>query len=229
MRHLIATLLAFSAVTALQAATTSSETSGALFSDSIVVIGEPVYLVPIPQGKAFEVSFKVGELQIEARPVFDARLEIHATCKEVSEDFCRRRVARLTLKTTDLDDRVRVELTGMSRREMKKLGVEATIVVPERAPLIVKMGIGELEIDAGLADLDVGMSIGDLTVDAPSDRIAVVGITTRIGDASLETKDDFRDGRRKMLLGAKLQWDEGPGDSSIAVKLGIGDAKVRLH
>ncbi len=201
----------------------------AVFSESIVVIGEPVYLVPIPEGKAFEVAFKVGELDIEARPVFDARLEIHATCKEVSEEYCQKRVARIRLQQTDLDDRVKVELKGMSRREMKKLGVEATIIVPERAPLIVKMGIGALTIDAGPQDLDIGMSIGAIEVSAPSDSFASVGLSTRIGDASLRTEDRYLSAKRKMLIGAKLDWANGPGDSRMAIKLGIGDASVRLN
>lgn len=210
-------------------ATADPGTDGVLFSDSIVVIGEPVYLIPIPEGKAFEVAFKVGELDIAARPVFDARLEIHATCPEVSPEYCAKRVSRLELKQTDLDDRVRVELRGMSRREMKKLGVEATIIVPERAPLIVKMGIGALEIDAGPQDLEIGMSIGALEVHAPYEAFGSVGLSTRIGDASLRTADDpFLEAKRKMLIGAKLNWNQGPGDSRIAVKLGIGDAAVRL-
>lgn len=206
-----------------------TEPSGVPFSDSILVTAKPIHLVPIPEGKAFEVAFKVGSIDIEARPVFEARLEIDASCREVSREYCDRRLGRLHLKTRELDDRVRVQLTGMSRREMKKLGVEATIVVPERAPLIVKMGIGELEIDAGPEDLEVGMSIGALQVTAPSDSVGSVGISTRIGDASLETVDVHQDGKRRMLIGAKLRWEDGPGDARIAVKLGIGDAQVRLE
>ncbi len=229
MRYLIATFLTLVFAAAPPAATADPDRSGALFSDSIVVIGEPVYLVPIPEGKAFEIAFKVGELQIEARPVYNARLEIHATCEEVSEDFCRKRVERLTLKTKELEDRVRVELTGLSRREMKKLGVEATILVPERAPLIVKMGIGTLEIDAGPQDLEIGMSIGALEVRAPWEAFRSVGLSTRIGDASLRTVEDRHlEAKRRMLIGARLNWDRGPGESHLAVKLGIGDAAVRL-
>ncbi len=215
---------------AFAAQANETEPSGALFSDSILVTDKPIHLVEIPEGKAFEVAFKVGEIDIEARPVFEARLEIEATCKEVSREFCEKRVGRLQLKTRELDDRVRVQLTGMSRREMKKLGVEATIVVPERVPLIVKMGVGDLEVAAGPQDLEVGMSIGALVVTAPSESIGLVGISTRIGDASLDTRESgYQSGKRKMLIGAKVRWDEGPGDSRIAVKLGIGDAQVKLR
>lgn len=228
MRHPLAILALLSV--ALPAGAAPVESSGAVFTDSILVVGEPIHLVPIPEGKAVEVAFKVGELDIEARPRFDARLEVHATCREVSEDFCRRRVERMSLKTTELDDRIRIELRGLSRREMKKLGVEATIVVPERAPLIVRMGIGDLEIDAGPRDLDVGMSIGALEVTAPADAFGAVGLSTRIGDASLRTYDGgYLAAKRKMLLGARLNWSEGAGDSRISVKLGIGDASVRLE
>ena len=203
--------------------------SSALFSDEILVIGEPVHLVPIPPGKAFEVRFKVGALRIASGQTFDARLEIEATCKEVSAEYCAKRVSRLRLDTRELDDRVRVQLVGMSRREMDKLGVEATIVAPERSPLIVNMGIGALEIEAGPEDLEVGMSIGDLVVHAPAERFASVGISTRIGEAMLETVDDPYISKRKMLVGAKVNWAEGTGDSHISVKLGIGNAEVHLE
>ena len=227
MRPTLTLALLFALTGTLQADT--AETSGAVFSDSILVVGDSVLLVPVPEGKSFEVAFKVGSLDIDARPVFDARLEVVATCPDVSPEYCEKRVSRLGLKTRELDDRVRVELIGMSRREMKKLGVEATIIVPERSPLIVKMGIGELEIDAGPENLEVGMSIGDLTVTAPSEGVGSVGISTRIGDASLRTVEDpYVEGKRRMLIGAKVNWSEGSGDSRIAVRLGIGDARVRL-
>lgn len=208
----------------------TAEEAEALFSDSIVVVGEPVYLVPVPPDKAFEVSFRVGELDIEARTVSEARLEVRAGCKEVPIETCEKKVGRLRLETREFDDRVRVQLAGLSRRDMKKLDVEATVVVPSRVPLIVRMGIGDLEIDAGPEDLVVGMSIGDLTVNAPSGEFGSVGISTRIGDASLRTSGDpTLEGKRRMLLGSKVRWADGAGDSRIDVKLGIGDAKVRLE
>lgn len=209
-------------------ATETPVSTEALFSDTIQVIGDPVHLVPIPPGKTFEVKFKVGALQIAAEDTFDARLEIYAACKDVSPEYCAKRVARLRLETDEFDDRVRVQLAGMSRREMKKLGVEATIVVPERSPLVVNMGIGALEIEAGPQDLQVGMSIGDLVVHAPSEGFGSVGISTRIGEAALETQDDPYISKRKMLIGAKVKWDDGAGESQIAVKLGIGNAEVHL-
>lgn len=228
MRTTLGLTLALLLVCVASPAAATSDPTEALFSDTIQVIGDPVHLVPIPPGKAFEVKFKVGALQIAAKDTFEARLEIYAACKEVSPEYCAKRVARLRLETDELDDRVRVQLAGMSRREMKKLGVEATIVVPERSPLIVDMGIGALEIDAGPQDLQVGMSIGDLVVHAPSEGIGSVGISTRIGEAALETLEDPYISKRMMLLGAKVKWDEGEGDSRIAVKLGIGNAEVHL-
>ena len=225
-------LLTLIPLLALSAAATAmdgtEEVAEALFSDEILVLGEPVYLVPIPPGKAFEVAFKVGELDIEARPVREARLELRADCRETEPETCRRKLAKVELTTRELDDRIRVELRGLSRRDMKKLGIEGTVIVPRSVPLFVKMGIGDLEIDAGPQDLQVGMSIGDLTVRAARETVASVGISTRIGDATLRG-DDYLEGRRRLLIGARVNWLEGEGDARIDVKLGIGDAKVYLE
>lgn len=226
MRRLALSIL----LLALAGAASSAEEPRIRFSDTLLVVGDPVWLVPVPPGKAVEVAFRVGELDIDARPVSAARLEVRADCREMTREVCARRIERLRLESRELDDRVRVRLTGLSRREMKKLGIVGTIVVPSRAPLIVRMGIGDLDIAAGPEDLDVGMSIGDLTVRAPRHEVGSVGIRTRIGDASLAGPGlGDGGGDRRALIGARVAWSEGEGDSRIDVRLGIGDAKVRLQ
>lgn len=197
------------------------------FSDSIIVVGEPVTIVPVPPDKVFEVAFKVGELTIEARPIADARLELRADCRDVELEACRRQLAKITLSTEELDDRIRVSLRGLSRRAVRKMGIHGTIVVPSRAPLRVKMGIGDLEIDAGPEDLRVTMGIGEVTIRARRDAVSRVGIATRIGDAGLHDGDHIESRRR--FLGARVDWPSGKGEAQIDVKLKIGDAQVYLE
>ncbi len=72
------------------------------------------------------------------------------------------------------------------------------------------------------------MGIGDLTVRVPAAEVGSVRAATRIGDASLSGKS-FVSAQRRMLLGARLAWDEGPGAARISIGLRIGDAKVVLE
>ena len=204
----------------------SAADSRLVYTESILVLGESMYTVEVPPSKAFEVAFKVGTLDIEARPVGSATLELRADCKKVPAEVCRKKLARVRLHTTELDDRIRVELRGLSRRGMRRMDVIGTIVVPESAPLFVKMGIGDLEIDAGSKDLEVSMGIGDLTVRAPKAAVGSVGVATRIGDASLRGSPSAKERRR--FLGARVDWRDGSGDARIDVRLKIGDATVRL-
>lgn len=198
-----------------------------VYSESILVVDTPVYMVEVPPAKAFEVAFRVGELDIESRPVTRATLELQADCRKLDPDVCRRKLSRVRLHTTELEDRVRVELRGLSRRAMRKLDVEGTIVVPERAPLFVKMGIGDLDIESGPQDLHVAMGIGDLSVHAPRQAVGGVEIKTGIGDASLHGVPART--QRRRLVGAKVGWQDGAGDAHIQLRLKIGDASVRLR
>jgi len=69
---------------------------------------------------------------------------------------------------------------------MRKLEVDGRIVVPRWAPLDVRMGIGELDIDiSGEADLQVGMRIGDLKVHVPKERVSTVELSVGIGDVGV--------------------------------------------
>jgi len=92
----------------------------------------------------------------------------------------------------------------------------------------VRVGIGDVDIFAGDRNLAVRMGIGDLTVHVPEDRVHSVRAATGIGDASLRGAL-HREGKRRMLIGAKINWAEGQGPIDIALGLRIGDASVVLE
>ena len=86
---------------------------------------------------------------------------------------------------------------------------------------------GELSVTLVEADSDV-FGIGDLTIRLQRDRVGSVHAATRIGDASLRGVTRV-EGRRRMLIGARVDWVDGPGPVDIAVGLKIGNASVVLE
>ena len=56
-----------------------------------------------------------------------------------------------------------------------------------------------------------------------------VWLDANFGDASLRLQDEGIEGRRPLLVGAEVFWDQGKGPCDLAVDLGAGDIMTRLR
>lgn len=217
------TLLLVLALTSIPAVAAPAEL--AVFSDAIEVVDS---LVPVAAGRAVRVRFPVGELEITAADVEAIATELEVRCDRLSPALCAKYRERLRLEGVDRDGVVEVRLSGLPKWKLRKLRLDGTVTVPAWAPLEVEVGIGDVDIHAGDRDLAVRMGIGDLTVHVPQERVHSVRAATRIGDAGLRGAVESA-GRRRMLLGAALDWTAGEGAIDIALALRIGDASVVLE
>lgn len=218
-------LLAMTA-TATSARSASARPEGAvLFSDVIEVLD---FAVPVAAGQSVSVRFPVGELEVVADAVEGVRTELEIRCRKLSEALCAKYSRRLRLDAVERDGVVEVRLAGLPKWKLRKLQLDGVVTVPDWAPLAVHVGVGDVEIHAGRRDLGVRMGIGDLTIHVPQDRVRSVRAATGIGDASLHGAIQ-REGTRRRLLGARLDWAEGSGSVDIALGLRIGDARVVLE
>ena len=224
-RPVLAALLCF----VLPAALYASDSTSPTFRDVITVTGEAPLLVPVDFGQAVLVNFSVGELEISAADVGQVSTRLRVRCRRLSIERCESYRNDLQLVAETTGDQVSIRLAGLSLRRMRKLEVEGRIVVPRWAPLEVRMGIGDLNIDvSGEADLDVGMRIGDLKIHVPEKQVSSVNLSVGIGDAGIRGKDVDVQTVRHKLLGARAQWDAGAGDAHITAHLRIGDVGVAL-
>ena len=200
---------------------------GLRFEDEILVVDQLNHMIPVDLGQTVAIFFPAGELDIRAADVTEVQTELHARCRKISESTCDRYRKQLRFETKVVGDRVTVRLVGLSLRKISKVGLEGRILFPRWAPLELRMGFGDVDVDAGDKDVTVAMKIGDLTVHADHLNIASAKVGTRIGDAVISGPIDA-EGKRPNLIGAKSNWLQGPGTSVIEVKLGIGDAKIYL-
>ncbi|HVS12913.1 MAG TPA: hypothetical protein VMV46_03235 [Thermoanaerobaculia bacterium] len=200
-----------------------------VYSELIQVFGEAPFVAPVDLGEPVRIVFGIGELEIEAAEIGEVRAELVLDCREVPEDRCHRYKRRLRIEPVRTADGLEVRMAGLSMRTLRRLQVTGSVRVPRGSPLEVKIGIGDVDIRSGEKDLSVRMGIGDLTVRVPEERVGSVSMRTRIGDAGIELGGRHRPGKRRMLIGAKVRWDEGSGDARIDVGLRIGDARVRLE
>lgn len=226
MRRLVfVALLCLMSTAGLQAAEPTQPT----FRDVITVTGEAPLLVPVDFGQAVLVTFSVGELEISAADVGQVSTRLRVRCRRLSIERCESYRNDLQLVAETTGEQVSIRLAGLSLRRMRKLEVEGRIVVPRWAPLEVRMGIGDLNIDiSGEADLDVGMRIGDLKIHVPEKQVSSVNLSVGIGDAGIRGEDVDVPTVRHKLLGARAQWDAGDGEAHITAHLRIGDVGVAL-
>jgi hypothetical protein len=220
-------LLATSAV--MSAATDASPAELPTFADEIYVVDEIPLVVPVTPGEPIRIEFGVGELEVEAIEDSELRAEVRLDCRDLDRATCLERGKRLVIEPRRTASGLEVRMKGLSRRWLRKIGVTGSVRVPRSSPLDIDIGIGDVDIVSGDEDLRVDMGIGDLSVEAPGERVGAVTVRTKIGDASLTTAGESRPGKRVMLVGARVRWQEGQGPSTIEVGLRIGDARVRLH
>ena len=199
------------------------------FAEEIYVLGEEPFIEPVELGQPVSIVFGVGELQIEVSDVSEVRAVIELKCRKLSTQRCAGFRKRLRVEPRRTEDGLEVRMVGLSRRRLGRLGVRGRIPVPRWSPMRVRVGIGDVDIHTGNKDLSVRMGIGDLTIHAPKSEIGSVVMKTRIGDASVRQSGKRTEGKRRMLIGARIHWLEGAGSSHIAVGLRIGDARVILE
>ncbi len=225
----ILTVLTLTVAATLCTAETAPETApGLTFRDVVDVEASAPFLQPVERGQSVRVRFPVGSLRIEARDVFAVETTLDITCRKLSERLCERYRSRLRLEGEVRDGVVEVRLVGLPKWKLRKLQLEGEVIVPRWAPLEARIGIGDVDIVAPDRDLAVAMGIGDLTVHAPYELFGAVAAKTGIGDATVSGRARAHT-RRKRLIGARVRWEEGVGESSIRVGLRIGDARVVLE
>lgn len=202
-----------------------------VFGEQIYVFGELPFIESVAPGEPVTIRFGIGELDIETIHSNELRADLEVQCKrELSEPLCEKYRSRLRLEPRRGKEGLEVRLVGLSKWKLRKLRLDGQVWVPRWSPLTVKVGIGDVDIRSDAEDLVVAMGIGDLTVRVPRESVGAVKMGVRIGDASVSRLGGDRiDGRRRMLLGARINWVDGEGDSSITVGLKIGDAKVVLE
>ena len=197
--------------------------------EELFVVGDGPLIAPVEPGQAVYVVFGVGELDVEAQPVREVRAVVEVRCPRHREVRCGRARKQLRVEPRQTEEGLEIRLTGVNKYLLRRLEIEAKIVVPYDSPLAVKAGIGDVEIRGGSERLTVRMGIGDLRVHAPAKDVKSVRVRTRIGDAGLRNDQGHRAGSRRTLVGAGLRWSGGDGTEAIDVRLRIGDAQVILE
>ncbi|HKQ73265.1 MAG TPA: alpha/beta hydrolase [Blastocatellia bacterium] len=110
-------------------------------------------------------------------------------------------------------------------RGKTNLELNYLIKVPRQSALLIKHGIGEVQVADVAGDIEATASIGEITLNLPEGQHYAVDARVRIGDVSSEFGQDTQ--RQGLFaVGAKLAGEPAAPTRRIFARMGIGDIQV---
>ena len=110
-------------------------------------------------------------------------------------------------------------------RGKTNLNLNYLIKVPRQSTLLIKHGIGEVEVTNVYGDIEATASIGQISLILPEEQSYAVDAHVRIGDVSSEFGQTTK--RQGLFaVGAKLAGEPSAPTRRIFLRVGIGDIQV---
>ena len=184
---------------------------------------------PIEDDRTLRLDLSVGEIRVEGADVDEIEAELRIECRWGSEEDCDRLLDKVSLEARTTSRRLILELVSDSSWRKTKLEIEGDFRVPRNVALEVDMGVGELEIEGVIADLNADLGVGELTIRVPAAAVRSVGLDAGVGEAELFGAGSYVEGRRSMLVGSEVFWDDGEGEARVRADVGVGEATVYLE
>ena len=180
---------------------------------------------PIQDIEEIRVEFPVGNLVLESSDEPQIRAQLGVRCRHGGR-ACYERSKQLRLVTQVFGRTRHLKLEGMPKFGNHGLEVTLRIAVPKALAVDAEMGVGDCRVEGIVRDLHLELGVGNVDVALRERDVRSVRVAVGIGDATLR-----RGGNAQVvsgLLGRKVRWDEGAGESRVSVELGVGDVEVRL-
>jgi hypothetical protein len=179
------------------------------------------------EARSIAIDFPVGDLRIETGSGDTVRVDLKVECDRWFRS-CEDRLEDVELRSDLENGKLHVDIRGYGHGHSGDLEVNGTITVPANRALRVDMGVGQLDIDGISGRLDVDLGVGDVTVRMPASAVRSVSIDAGVGDTTLRLPSGPVDDERSFVS-SEIDWNEGRGEASVAVEVGVGDAVVRLE
>lgn len=127
-----------------------------------------------------------------------------------------------------------VIITGLSPsgHRLKRFGgkrgvaLTYTIRMPRTAKLILRHGIGSVEVTGLAADLNVASGVGDIHITSPLDPAASVTASATIGDVSIARGVGNGVYRQHALLGRRYSYDPVGANRHVVARVRIGSVEI---
>ena len=175
------------------------------------------------------LDLSVGEIRVEGADIDKVEADLRIECRWGNDEDCERLLEKVDLESRQTSRRLILEVVSDSSWRKTKLEIEGDFRVPRGVALEVDMGVGELTIEGVTADLSADLGVGELSIRVPAAAVRSVGLDAGVGEAKLLGAGTYVEGRRSMLIGSEVFWDEGEGEARVRADVGVGEATVYLE
>jgi hypothetical protein len=179
--------------------------------------------------QTLRLDLSVGEIRIEGADIDKVEAELRIKCRWGNDEDCDRLLEKVELDSRTTSRRLIVEVVSDSSWRKTKLEIEGDFRVPRGVALEVDMGVGELTIEGVTADLSADLGVGELSIRIPATGVGSVALDAGVGEAKLLGAGKYVEGRRSMLVGSEVFWDDGEGKARVRADVGVGEATVYLE
>jgi hypothetical protein len=176
---------------------------------------------------ALRLDLPVAELRVEGGKGSTVEVDLTATCKR--DHDCKSVLAGIDFESHASRTTLRLDLVGYPKWGKGRVEVEAQVRVPRDLDIEIEMGVGELELKGLAGDLRVELGVGEVNAWLPRAALRSVTLDAGVGESELYGADERIAGRRSMLVGSEVHWDEGQGTKRAFLEVGVGEVSVWLE
>lgn len=181
----------------------------------------------IPAEARLRIDIPVGELRLVGTDGDQLQAVMSLSCRSSNKRCAERaEAARFVQEIDGQDVTLGVEPDGMGDYNDTSMVVE--IAVPAAESLALKFGAGELELRDVDACTSLRMFAGEANIYTTPARVSEVDIKAQVGEAILVVGNQEQVGERALLVGAKVNWQEGSGDCELNARLRFGEITAHL-
>jgi len=176
---------------------------------------------PMPRDRRVHVDFPVGDLRVETTSGDRIEFDLRAKCNRWD---CDDRMSKIYIDAIDDGSQLRLKVKGYPR-SCSHLSLTGVLRIPQDHGLGVQMGVGNLDVDGLTGDVDVDLGVGDARIHTAESAVGSVSAQAGVGDADVRTSSGRV--RHRGFVGSSASWD-GSGRASVNVRVGVGDANVKV-
>jgi hypothetical protein len=168
----------------------------------------------------------VGEVRVHGVKGSMVEAELRVSCSS-SKKKTIEKAEEVRLEIRESGGRLSLEVEGYPKFDTDGIEVELSLKVPANLEFRIDMGVGEIEIKDMKGDMEIDLGVGEVDLEMPFAGVRSARLEVGVGEADLSIPSGHVEG--DGWLGQDVRWDGGPGDSRIAIEVGVGEIDVDLR
>jgi hypothetical protein len=172
------------------------------------------------------IDLRYGDLHVEPGSAGEVGAELRIRCREGSRR-CAENIEKIDLEAVPSGRDFELRVVGLPRFSNHGTEIELWVRVPPGGSLDVDVGAGQVRVTDLESDLRVDLGAGEIEVRMPESAVRSVEASARVGDARL-SHGGGEVSERRHLVGARVDWGDGPGEATVDLQVGAGEVAVRL-